>query len=74
MRKNSVSKDKKCKKTTIIKDVVYQLLMIPDVKHNLWDRHIIIQDMKLCFIKVWDGQDITTAVDTFAADFTSQKQ
>ncbi len=48
--------------------------MIPDVKHNLWDRHIIIQDMKLCFIKVWDGQDITTAVDTFAADFTSQKQ
>ena len=67
--KNSVSEDSKDNN----KNMVYQLFNDSKCQAQFMGQMYYYSRYEIMIHKVWDGEDITTAVDTFAADFVSQK-
>lgn len=70
--KNSASKDKNAKDSNN-KDIVYQLFNDSRCQAQFMGQTYYYSRYEIMIHKVWDGEDITTAVDTFAADFIPQK-
>ncbi len=70
--KSSVSNNKNAKDSNT-KDVVYQLFKDSKCQAQFMGQMYYYSRYEIMIHKVWDGEDITTAVDAFAADFVPQK-
>lgn len=70
--KNNISKDKNSQEYGR-KDVIYELFNDSKCQAQFMGQMYYYSRYEIMIHKVWDGQDITTAIDEFAADFVTMQ-